>query len=62
MFLQKTKSNDIDAFISKTSIDSFISHSEFILVNNVLREYDDTKEETNKLKDFNSSSKILIYS
>ena len=61
MFLQKTKSNDIDAFISKTSIDSFISHSEFILVN-VLREYDDTKEETNNLKDFNSSSKILIYS
>ena len=43
MSLQKTKSNDIDAFISKTSIDSFISHSEFILVNNVLREYDDTK-------------------
>ena len=62
MFLQKTKSNDIDAFVSKASIDSFISHSEFILVNNVLREYDDTKEETNNLKDFNSSSMILIYS
>ena len=36
----KTKSNRIESLISKTVIDSNISHDEFVLINNVLKEYD----------------------
>ena len=39
MLLGKAKLNAIEFLISKTLIDSYISHDEFILVNNVLREY-----------------------
>ena len=40
----------METLISKDLIDSYISHEKFVLVNNVLREYDDMKEEINKLK------------
>ena len=46
----KTKSNRIESLISKTVIDSNISHDEFVLINNVLKEYDDMKEEIENLK------------
>ena len=46
----KTKSNRIESLISKTLIDSNISHDEFVLINNVLKEYDDMKEEIENLK------------
>ena len=46
---------------SKALIDSNISHDEFVLRSNVLKECDDMKEEIKNLKDFNSSSKILAY-
>ena len=39
------KLNDIDVLNSKALINSNISHDEFILVNIVLKEYDDLKEE-----------------
>ena len=41
----KDKLNTIEVLISKASIDSYISHNEFISVNNVLREYYDMKKD-----------------
>ena len=43
--LGKTKLDTIEVLISKALIDSYISHDEFILVNNVLREFNEMKEE-----------------
>ena len=40
----------MEVLISKALIDSNISHDELVLLNNVLREYDDIKEETKNLK------------
>ena len=48
---QKTKLNSIKILISKTLIDANISHHEFVLMNNVLKEFHDMKEE---IKNFNS--------
>ena len=45
IFLAKTKLNSIDFSISKAIIDLNISHDEFILENNVLKEFDNTKDE-----------------
>ena len=58
VLLAKSKLNSIEILISKALIDSNISHDEFILINNFLKEYDDMKEE---IKNSNSSSKILVY-
>ena len=41
----KTKLNTVEVMISKALIDSNISHEEFVLVNNVLKEYNGMKEE-----------------
>ena len=38
VLLGKPKLETIEVLISKTLIDSYISHDEFVLVNNVLRE------------------------
>ena len=38
-------SNTIKVLISKALIDSYISHDEFVSINNVLREYNEMKEE-----------------
>ena len=46
----KTKLNSIEVLISKALIDLNISHDQFILVNNVLKEYDDMKKEIKNLK------------
>ena len=45
VLLRKAKLDTIEVLISKTLIDSYISHDKFALVNNVLREYNETKEE-----------------
>ena len=45
MLLEKHKSNTIEVLIPKASIDSYISHDEFFSVNNLLREYNEVKEE-----------------
>ena len=44
----KSKSNSIEVLISKTLIDSVINHDEFVLINNVLKEYNKMKEEIKK--------------
>ena len=58
--LAKTKLHNIEVLIFKVLIDSYISHDEFSLVNNVLKEYDERKEEIKNLKDLNSFPKILV--
>ena len=42
--LAKSKLNCIEVLISKALIDSNISHDEFVLINNVLKGYDEIKE------------------
>ena len=46
VLLAKSKLNSIEVLIYKALIDSNISHDKFILINNVLKDYDDMKEET----------------
>ena len=41
----QTKSNSIEVLISKSLISSYISPDELVLVNNVLKEHDNRKEE-----------------
>ena len=50
VLLAKYKLNSIEVFISETLIDSNIIHDEFVLINNVLKEFYDMKEE---IKNFN---------
>ena len=50
VLLAKTKLNKVEVLISKALINSNISHYEFFLVNNVLREYDAMREEIKNLK------------
>ena len=50
VLLAKSKLNRIEVLISKASIGSNVSHDEFVLINNILKEYGDTKEEIKKLK------------
>ena len=45
LLLAKSKLNFIETLILKALIDSDISHDQFVLINNVLKEYDDMKEE-----------------
>ena len=52
VLLAKSKLNSIEVLISKALTDLNISHAEFILINNVLKEFYDIKE---KIK--NSSNK-----
>ena len=49
VLLAKTKLNSVEVLISKALINSNISHYQFFLVNNVLREYDDMREEIKTL-------------
>ena len=51
MLLAKSKLTSIEVLISKALIDSIIIHDEFVLINNLLKEYDDKKE---KIKNSNN--------
>ena len=44
VLLAKSKLNNIEVLISKAFIDSNISHDEFVLINNVLKEFCDMKK------------------
>ena len=50
VLLAKSKLNSIEILISTVLIDSFISHGEFALINNALKEYNEMKEKTKNLK------------
>ena len=45
LLLAKTKLNIIEVLISKALMDSYIKHDNFVLVNNVLKEYNEMKKE-----------------
>ena len=45
MLLGKDMLNTIEVLISKALINPYISHDDFVSVNNVLREYNEMKEE-----------------
>ena len=47
----KSKLNSVEVLISKALIDSNISRDECILINNVLKEFDDMKEEIKSSND-----------
>ena len=50
ILLAKSKLNSIEVLISKALINSVISHDEFVLINNALKEYNEMKEEIKNLK------------
>ena len=50
VLLAKTKLNMVAVLISKALIDLYISYEEFVSVNNVIRETNETKKEKNILK------------
>ena len=50
VLLAKPKLNRIQVLISKAITDSDISHDELILINNVLKEYEEMREEIKNLK------------
>ena len=52
VLLAKSKLNSIEVLTSKALIDSNISHDEFVLINNFLKEYNKMKEEIKFIEDF----------
>ena len=54
----KSRLNRIEVLISKALINSNISHDEFVLINNVLKEFYDMKE---KIKNYNKKWKFKLY-
>ena len=50
VLLAKSKLNSIEVLIYKALIHSVISQNEFVLINNVLKEYNEMKEEIRNLK------------
>ena len=50
MLLGKAKSATIAVPIFKALMDSYISHDQFVLVNDILREYNEMKEEIKNLQ------------
>ena len=57
VLLAKSKLNSIEVLISKTLIDSGISYDEFVLINNVIKEYNE-KKKNKKFKDLILSSDL----
>ena len=58
VLLAKSKLHSIEVLISQTIIDSSISHDEFVLINDVLREFYDVKEE---IKNSNDKQEFKLY-
>ena len=52
VLLAKTKFNSMEVLISKSLIDSAISHDEFVLIKNVLKEYNEMKGEIKNLRTY----------
>ena len=51
VLLSKSKLNNIEVLISKALIDSVISHDEFVLINNALKENNQNQRRNLKIKD-----------
>ena len=52
VLLGKSKLDIIEVLVSKALVDSYISHDEFVSVNDVLRENNELKEEIKNPKRF----------
>ena len=50
VLLEKSKLNSTEFLIYKALVDSLVIHDEFVMINNVLKEYVEMKEETENLK------------
>ena len=59
VFLAKSKLNKV--LISKALFNSGISYDKFVLINNVVKEYKEMKEEIKNVKTESSLFKILVY-
>ena len=62
IYSPKTVFNSIKVLISMVLRNLCISYDKFILVNNVLREYDDMKKVIQKSEDFNNLPKKAMLS
>ena len=62
VLLAKSKLNGTEVLISKALIGSNISHDELVLINNVLKEYDNMKEAIKnlRLKQFIEDFSLII--
>ena len=58
MLLAKSKLSSIEGLIYKPIVDSSISHDEFLLINNVVKEFYNMKEE---IKNCNNKYKFKLY-
>ena len=52
--ITKTKLNNIEAVISKALTDSYVNHEKFVLVTNMLREY-------NEMSNILKTLRIILY-
>ena len=59
--LAKAKVNTIKVLLSINFIDSYIDHDEFILINNVLKEFEYMKEAKSYPKTFCSDNEYALY-
>ena len=50
VFLAKSKLNSIEVLFSRSLINSLINHDEFALLKNLLKQYNEMKEENKNLK------------
>ena len=66
VLLAKSKLNSGEVLISKALIDSNVSHDEFILINNMLKEFYEKKQKTkipvtSKISNYIQNSFILLF-
>ena len=61
VLLAKSKLKNVEVLISKVLIESNISHGEFVLINNVLKEYDDMKEEVKNFKTLSVYQRFSLF-
>ena len=60
LLIAKSKLNSIEVLISVALTESVISLDEFVLINNVLQEYNEMKDEIKNLETI-SLLKVLVY-
>ena len=60
VLLAKSKLKTEEVLISNVLINSNISHDEFVLINNVMKEFYDVKEEIKSSKKFKLYTKLYI--
>ena len=59
MLLGKSKLDAIEVLISKALLDAYISHPDFVSVNNLLGEYNEMKQKIKNLKNVVEHTEML---